>query len=390
MNRHSRFAIVVFALLASASASFAGGVGKTHADYFFGFKAELEPEDIAELRANLESAEAECSTIGEPCVANEVLLTLFGDTFRQKLPDVLLYVRRQEDGTLQTHRPLLLWKGENTPYVFGARHLYVLVVSDEKLSLNASLTTIAQRSTNPLAGILTLLKFAPAEPAAKEAKSNRAPIFWLPLGSGSDGPYLGWARLDIEADSVNRLTIAPRYETVKRKVTENEKDDDKPKYELERVAEGPEPLPGEGGEIPFREVTAHLSNSRATHAGFGVALGTTFDVEDTALQEGGSDLHHNAYALAKLYLLRPRLKVGPDPKSQYRFSVGLVFGTNVANDPFEELIGGISIGHLIGKLGLTVGVNFVRPKDGMDEMAGAGESDGGNERKLFVGVDYSF
>jgi len=369
----------------------------TRASSYFDFKTALEPKEIDRLRYVLRCTEEDCppefdgpcAEIGEPCKpANEALQKLFEGTFRQTLPDVLVYIERQEDGSLRTYHPVLLWKGRNTPYVFGARHLFVLVVSDKKLALDAKFTTVTEKTTNPLAGILTLLKFTTAEPKGKEPKSDTAHMSWTPLGKRHDDPFVGWARLDMEVDSVNRLTLVGRSEAVTRTVTIEDGADS---VKLERKVEGPEPLPPRKGDtIPFRDLTAHVSNSRSTHAGFGVALGATLDVGDTALGEDSGDVHQNAYALAKLYVLRPRLKVGPRKRSLYRPSIGVVVGTDISTEPFKELVGGIAVGHVIGKLGIMVGVNLVKPQSAPDDMSDGADPDRRRNRKLFLGVEYSF
>lgn len=365
-----------------------------HPGFYFGQARPLSATQISGLRALLRAADGKCSgsgaEIGQDCKeAEDALKLLFNNTFRGSLPDVLVYFEEQ-NGDLVPHRPLLIWRGKNTPYIFGARHLYVLIVSDEKLSLDARLTTIVETSPNPFLAVQTLLGFTPAEPKAPEPKTSGTGIAWAPIGAEDEAPYLGWARLDIEMGSINRLTISARRETVTRTVTTEGPAGvlKAPKVKIEGKVEGPAPLPGDAPEPPFAEIAAHISNSKAGRAGFGIAFGSTFDVEGTALGEDGGDLHENGYALAKVYALRPRLRVGPESKKLYRPSIALLVGTNIASDPFDELVLGVGVGHLVGKLGLMAGVNFVKPAP-LAEGAGDTE-DRSRERKLFVGVEYSF
>ncbi len=370
----------------------AGARGEEHAaKYYFGYATQLTPREIDTLRADLKAASdpRTCTTIDTPCPPAEAALELlFGGTFRPNLPDVLVYVERRDDGTLVPHEPLLLWQGKLTPYIYGARHVYALIVSDVRLSLDARLTTIVETTSNPLAGLLTLLNFKAADPAPKEPKSDTAHVSWQHLGPRFDDPYLGWARLEVQLGSINRLTLSERGESVERTVTEGACEGC-PMTKIEAKSSGPEPLPGDAPHPPFQAVTTHISNSRAGHAGFGIALGATFDTKDTAAGEASGSLHVNGYALAKVYLLRPRLKVGPRKHTQYRYSIALVAGTNVGDGTFDELIGGISVGHLIGKLGLTVAVNGVKPKEAMDGAESGGDGRGRRAR-LFVGLDYTF
>lgn len=358
--------------------------GERSPEYYFGQATPLRPHEVQDVLIDLRRAHRECRRILKPCEpAVTVLKTLFGEIYRKKLPDALVYVEKQGDGSLRAYPPLLIWNGKLTPYVFGARHLYVVVVSDETMSLDVHLTTIVETTSNPFVTVLSLLNFTAPEQKAPEPKSASAGIAWEPLGEDTDGPYLGWARLDIEEGSINRLTVHARRETVSRTVTK--RCDGCPRVKVERKSEGPEPLPDDGATVPFRELTAHLSNSRPNFAGFGVSLGATFDVEDSAVGDDGGEVHENAYALAKVFLRRPRLKVGPRARRLYRLSVAFFFGTNVAQDPFEELLAGISVGHVVGKLGVNLGLNWVRP--GADDDQGGAD---GREERFFVGLEYSF
>lgn len=399
LRQRSTF-VLLLALLVGAWLPLDAAGSQEGSEHYFGFNVRLSPHKIAAIRSDLRQAEQACTKIEQACApAKDVLETLFGTTFRRSLPDVLVYVETQPDGSLKTYRPLLLWNDKNTPFVFGARHLYLLMISDKRLPLDAKLTTIVEKSPNPLAGFQALLKFAPAQPAAKEPASKTVAVAWTPLGTSSGGPFLGWARLDIEVDSVNRLTVSERPVKVTGTLTEKTGKDEGTETEIKRVAEGPEPLPpdvqplpSDAAPAPFRELTAHISDSRSAHAGVGVALGATLNVADTGLGNGSGEVHENAYALAKLYALRPRLRVGPNRRGVFRPSIAVVVGTNVSSDPFEELIGGISVGHVIGKLGFMMGVNLVKPEAPMDDAEDdmGGSEDRSRKYRLFLGVDYSF
>ncbi len=392
---HSRgvVSLLLFAFLAS-SPSFAVGAER-RSEYYFHPTERLEPDEVDQLRKKLKCAAKECREIGEPCTqASKALSLLFEETFRQALPDVVVYIEREEGGSLKTYRPILLWKGKNTPYLFGARHLYVLLISDERLSLSARLTTIVEKGTNPLSGVLALLEFTPpGDSAAPEPETEAKEVSWQAVGKWPQDPYMGWARLDIALDSVNRLTISERGETVSREVTQPCPGCPPSETKITRKAVGPEPLPGDAEEVPFREITAHVSNSRPSYAGIGAAFGATFDVEDTALGDNG-DIHPNAYALAKFYPFpsaRPRLKVGPNHRKLFRRSLALVVGTNVTDDPLEEILLGVSVGHLMGKVGFTAAVNLVKPPAPMeDDATEEGSGSRNRESKFFFGIDYTF
>ena len=72
----------------------------------------------------------ECKKIDEVCeVGEEVLKNIFGNIYRQTLPDFIVYLDdSEEDGKdnskifhLKKHPPLLMWEGKNTPHLKGAR-----------------------------------------------------------------------------------------------------------------------------------------------------------------------------------------------------------------------------------------------------------------------------
>lgn len=372
------------------------------ADSYFGVTLGLAAGELKCLRKALETASKDCGVIDKPCAPGEkVLKILFKGTYRSSLPDVILYISRGSDDRLQVHRPLLLWQGKNTPYVFGAPHIYALVISDAQLSLEARMTTVEQAAANPFASLLSLLNVTPTEPEAKAAESAQAVISWQDLSQSGGGPYLGWARLKVDPDSINRLTITERTDTVSRKLAQGTCDGC-PSVEIDRNADGPEPFPGDAPSAPFHAVTVHISNSRPGRAGFGFALGTTWNVGSTGLGGDNGNPYLNGYALAKLYFRRPRLLVGPSHKREFRRSVAFVLGTNVASNTFDDIVAGVSFGHLRGKVGFTVGVNAVKPKAAMDSTAQTAtatttasmantQGDSQNRRlRLFLAVDYTF
>ena len=139
-------------------------------------------------------------------------------------------------------------------------------------------------------------------------------------------------------------------------------------------------IPEKLDKVEFQSITAHISNTNSTPGAFSVGLGTTFDTADTVLAEEG-DPAFNGYMLAKFFLpgRRPRLEVAPDRKTLYRSSLSVVFGTNITNDAFSEVVLGLSWGHLIGKSGVFVAGNLVK-------AAGNGD----REVRGLAGVDFTF
>ncbi len=250
-----------------------------------------------------------------------MLQTLFGGSYRDELPDFVVQLVGGEDEPLRARQPVLLFNRKNTPYLLGVQHLTVLVFSEREVPMQARLTTSQEQQVNPFSGMLGVVGFSAAGNNAPvvETEENAIPLRWRRLSAENDPQplYLGSARLAVRSDSVARLTLFP-----------NTIDD-----------------------VLFQSITAHLSNSRSTSTAFAAALAATFDVEGTALAEKASDPAFNGYVLAKFYLpgRRPLLEVKPGRDSLYRRSIAVVFGTNLTNEAFNEIVAGLSFSHLIAK-----------------------------------------
>jgi len=308
-------------------------------------------QDDSPVRTLLARTQTECGKIERDCPAGEELLRrLFQGTYRDDLPDFIVHLRKDPaTGLLAVDQPLLIFQKRNTPYLMGVEHLGVLVFADEAVPMKARLTTIREREVNPFAGIIGLFGVSGGDTApVSETSSEETPLRWQRLAGSEERPlFVGAARLAIENDIVCRLTLIPE--------------------ELEALA--------------FQSITAHISNSRSSGAAFSLGLGATFDTDNTVLEETGGDPYFNGYALTKFYFpgRRPRLDVSPESRARFRRSVGVVLGTNISNDPFDEIIVGLSIGHLVGKAGLVIGGNSVEVPE-----------TGDREWRSFFGVDFTF
>jgi hypothetical protein len=87
--------------------------------------------------------------------------------------------------------------------------------------------------------------------------------------------------------------------------------------------------------------------------------------------------HVNAYVLAKLYVLRPRLEARDGRRAApYSKSVGVTFGGNLA---LNELVVGLSLGHIVDRVGLTAGRVWVTKSKEFFR----------SEDRWFVGLEYS-
>lgn len=353
-------------------------------------------ELIARIR-NLDN----CKTADDKCDEGKYILrALFGENYRNTLPDFLLYLdqRSRPDGEVQdlfrASKPVLMFRDQNTPHLFGVRDVYAFVFSEKKACIDGVVATEFRNEPNPFSAIFTVLgkSFTGSGAAAKD---DREPInfAWYPLSGNPKAPgmWYGVARAGIDVGSTNRITV--RYKQPKPKpAAKDEKaaEKDKPKPQATAAGEEDEctapPVPA-GQEAAvyagnFLAANAFFSNSPDSQVTVALALGTTFNVKDTSVASGGSDVSYNGYALVKFYpeRFRPRLHAGPQEVGP-RKSFGWVVGTNVLNDAFAEFVFGASLGHIWGNVGVTAGINSIEGKKDTDQ---------GRKERLFLGLDYSF
>ncbi len=315
--------------------------------YFDAMPIQSRSTPVREL---LDEIDETCTRIKASCEAGARLLELmFRGSYRDELPDFLVRLHGDEGERLSPGQPVLIFNRKNTPYLLGVQHLTVLVFSERPVDMRARLTTIREKQVNPFSGLLGVVGIDAGEtsPTVDTEEEDRE-LRWSLLSSDQDPEplYVGRARLPIRADIIARLTLIPK--------------------ELK--------------DVTFQSITGHLSNSRPSGAAFAVALGATFGVDDTRLGEETSDPAFNGYVMAKFYLpgRRPLIEVKPGKRSFYRRSTAVVFGTNVVSDTFEEIVLGLSFGHLVGKTGLLLAANWVTGLDGE------------REAKILAGLDVTF
>jgi hypothetical protein len=333
------------------------------------------------------------------------------------------------------HNPVLMFKGENTPYLYGAREIYALVFSEKRACVSAHVTTVYRNEPNPFSAVLAALGSNIDAAAPKPTERTTARPRWYPLsGDRADtGLWLGLIRFAIEENSTVRITL--EYSQPK-----DRNPDDKSQVELpEECLLDPKVNPSAVSSTAASNATASLtptgvtmiakiepsmgatavlidpngatttarvdpvaattiaqkdteysgdflsangfvSNSPGGWATLSFALGASGNVEGTAVASGGSRFTVNGYATAKFYMLRPRINVAPGAWAARRTSLAIFAGTGIKS-PFDELVFGLSVGHVIGNAGLLLGGNTIAaPKD----------SDRGRKFCWFGGIDYSF
>lgn len=348
-----------------------------------GLTAEQQCSQV--IQPLLDKLKTECQKIDSPCQPGvELMQQLFGHTYRSVLPDYILYFRQDHrDGRIHfsAHTPpVLIWRGMNTPHLYGVRDVYVVVFTEKKACLDAFVTTEYKSEPNPFSAVLGLL--GGKEPAQSKPNDTqqKGTFTWYPLsGDPADSPmWFGISGVKVDVNSSNRITV--RYV----QPTTGKAD---AKSESSPPEECKDPNPGHKDGVPkytgdFGAANAFFSNSPDSWVTVAFALGLTTNTHDTSVSSGGSNRSFNGYAMAKFFLPgnRPQLRAGPGSVGHTR-SLGVVVGTNLTHSPFDELLVGVSWGHLVGNVGLVVGLNSV---------AGKKDTAQGRQQRPFIGLDYSF
>lgn len=379
-------------------------------------------EEFTDLVKRASSGD-ECNKIDEECkVGDAILRKIFGSTYRQTLPDFIIYLDdsakpgTKEDTakifTLKEHTPLLMWQGKNTPHLMGVRAIYVVALAHNPLELHATVTSDSQYEPNPLIGLIgTSFKAPEAKGAAADpTKSTDGKFIWRPLNGNADKPesggtknvtWVGTAHIVVPENTINRITVS--YGPLSQ--DENAKDaadaakitDAAVKF-ADAAAEVAHAAVGKNKEKnkekadeqadkkdarysgDFLAATGHFTNSPESYAAVSFALGTTFNSKNTSIAAGGSNVNIDGFAFAKFYLSRPYLYATPRA-TRYHPSYGLVIGTNVNGTIFNNIVVGISVGHIVGDMGIIAGVNSI---------AGTANTNQGRKNRAFLGLEYTF
>lgn len=352
-----------------------------------------------EFEALVKSAtlETQCPDIDKPCgVGEDILQRIFGPTHRDTLADFIVYLDDSiicncNEKTIQfkKHSPLLMWKGGNTPHLFGVKYIYVMVLSHNKVNLGQPyVTSEFNNQTNPLIGIFTAFNAPEIKGAeGKPSDSHTGTFRWWPLsGNEKDTPmWLGMAPIVVPENSINRVTVL--YEQPPTKTdsatdttltitAQKDGTNDSVKLTAEKKSKPDKDAASEyTGD--FLGVTGHFTNSPASYAAASLAVGAT--------ATGGGYINGNVYVFAKFYPFgRPYLNDAPDSsKSLYSRVFGVVVGSNIPNGGgkiFDETVLGISYGPLFGNVGVIVGANHLASTVGTNN---------GRKTSPFLGLDYT-
>lgn len=359
----------------------------------------------------------ECRQIdGDCCGGNQLLDDLFGKTRHAKFANYIVYFdQRKAPGTFADHQPILMWNRKNTRYLYGAQEVYVLLFTEYKSCLSAQITTIARRDTNPFDAVLKALgkSLGPTDTPTVLA-THPAELVWYPLSGDTEHPimWLAIGALPVDTNTTDWITVKfTNPKVVSKPIGKEDTQNSSQAQQGDKTTPIPDgcAVDPSAGWLPdtmlppattykagFLAHNAFFSNNRESHVGVAVAFGLTLTGQKAG--PGGNNPDLNGYALAKFYPFPhfvPRLVTEPNSTggaiAYERPSIGIVLGTNIGSPGFNELVAGISFGHLVGNVGLIAGVNEFVPAKPAASAASTGSTAVTRRRgRPFVGLEYAF
>jgi hypothetical protein len=371
------------------------------AEVGFGALPVFTKDEVRVLRCLLRALPAHCARLEKQCTdpwkgslngersqgnkergAGEMLARLlYGSIHNPVFPDFIAYIpngghvpsRAGSSPDVTFLRPTFLWRNESRRYIYGAQHVWILIFTETRpndLPLEGRLTTVYARPPNPLVHLFGALGKSAAvlsDGEKSDEKTQKLEFNWVSLTGDQNPIFLGQARATVGIDTVNRISIYSGSAQVRseegRKTLTVAKDG---RLEIEPCPKcQPEQKESDakGGPLAMDARSLHgvFSNSRADYGGVSIAAGGSWNAGGSSF--GSDDVHANAYVLGKFYLgrpLRPTLRVPASGGGlAYRPSLGIFLGTNVNGDAFQELVYGISLGHLVGRTGIALGVTSI-------------------------------
>ncbi len=366
----------------------------------------------------------QCTKIDTPCPEGTALLNdIFGTTRRRKFANFIAYYHKRADEWI-SYDPILMWNDKNTRYLYGVGEIYVMVFTDQRVCFDAHLTTIAKSQLNPFDAILRALG-KPLAPAAPEIapevapKTQAAHFVWYPLDGNfaTKGMWLAIGAVPVELNTTDWITVhlaEPKLQS-KRPIQNNT-------TKVPNQSSETTPQPGklnttdecstESSEsaldtnkqpvldkLNYLADNAFFSNNRDSRVAVAVAFGLTFTGGEIA-PEGTNNPSLNGYALAEFYpssRFTPKLRTDPNSGGAISStrSLGVFAGTNITHTLFNELIFGISWGHVLGNVGFVAGINYFVPARPSPPPSGATTSTApirpsSRHGRPFFGVEYAF
>jgi len=356
-----------------------------------------------------------CTNIDTSCEGgNNLLNDLFGNTRHMKFANYIVYFDQHEHtGTFASHRPILMWNGQNSRYLYGVQEVYFLLFTEDKSCFGAEITTLAKNEPNPFDVVLKALgKSLGPNNSPAVLTTHAAQFVWYPLSGDTARPvmWLAIGSVPVDINTTDWITVHFMQPATPKSSTEPTATANASSGPLKAENSGSfsDPCIGDRAltySAPFLARNGFFSNNRESAVAVAVAFGLTLNGKETGPQ-GPTNPNLNGYALAKFYpswRFMPKLVTDPNSTggsvAYVRPSVGIVIGTNIGSPAFSEMVVGVSVGHLLGNVGLIAGVNdFVPAKASAASSAAAssaaatGTTGDGSRRRMrpFVGLEYSF
>ena len=340
-----------------------------------------------------------CTKMLSNCkAASDIQEMLFSPTAQKKFADYFLYFEQTAPGVFTIHQGALLWKGRNTPYLFGVQEVYVIILTEYKTCFDAHGTTLAKNEPNPFEAVLKVLgkSLAPAENQSG-LKGHDAKLIWYPLSGEFERPvmWLAIGSISVEMNTADWITVRLVLPKEQARSTQSDKSSDNSNLLPDECVYDPAAMPRDGraltysGDVLARN--AFFSNNRESRVGLAVAFGLTF----TSLKFGpgtATSPNPDIYALAKVYPFinyMPRLRSDPRAAGSVKpkRTIGIFAGTKF-DAKFNEFLLGISLGHLSGNVGVVVGINHFVPTAPPNAPATTNTSR--RQTRPFGGIEYAF
>jgi hypothetical protein len=349
MCSRSALGLLSFALALAAPAL--GEAGKMNdPSTYFSTIHELEGGRVDRLQTLLVTIGEECTLVEKKCPAGDELFALISGEFNlASQPIHLIYI--DENNQIRTN--VILHKHRVTPLLYGERNVWVLVFAENALDLTVGLTALWRQRRGSLTGLEGVFVSEGRETTeARAAQEDSDSLVFDRLSGSGEGDDIFYAseRFYIEPLGVYTTSVHP-VET-----------------------------PGEV-RAGFVEARANFSNSLDRSVDLGLALGATLrtePVDDLVLDGvnvGSANL--NLYLMLDIYIIKPTL-LSPMVHSfwgRYRPSIGIAIGTNLTFWDAQEFNVGVSLGHLVGRHGLVLGVNIINSPSADGQATDGGPSD---------------
>jgi hypothetical protein len=185
--------------------------------YFGVIPAKPDPKNPDALSSALAEFERNAPyPIGKECApAEKVFTAIYGKLYYPEWPKLLVYVKK--GGGIVG--PVLLNNGNNEAHLHGAKNLFVILIAQAPLRLEARMTTLTPKWINPFIGLVSALTSAPEKKESEVNVGASQPIHLHQIDTPGGAAYwYGATGFTLQTDTVSRVSIRPVSEEVTRQV----------------------------------------------------------------------------------------------------------------------------------------------------------------------------